>query len=245
MKSGVVIMFFQTLSYSNIFSTLERTNSLLANKGTKGKIIITGGSAISILTRGARVTTDIDYIGSLSLSSKELNELSLSNDVEGILIVPAIEEMVFDDKFEFSNLEVYVLSWEDLAIMKFYSTRQKDLTDLKKYIIPNIRLFYRLKQRLRYYECDYVGNLDDPGLNYNSYDSLVQGLKFSHKIVVCDGGIALENALKSVRMFSKFKAYPHKHLDLELLLATPIEQCLQVFGFREYLRKITGYDFRI
>jgi hypothetical protein len=224
---------------------LEELNVLLSKKGTKGKIIITGGSAISFLTKGSRVTTDIDYIGSLSLSSAELNKLSLSNDVEGILIVPAIEKMTFEDKFTYSNLEVYILSWEDLAIMKLYSTRQKDLEDLQEYILPNIKLFYRLKSRLKYYECDYVGNLDDPDLNYNSYDSLVQGLKSSHKIVVCERGISLEKALKSARMFSKFKAYPHKHLDLGLLLVTTIEECLQVFGFKEYLQKITGYDFRI
>lgn len=245
MKSGVIYMFYQTLSYSKILSILEKTNSLLANRGAKGKIIITGGSAISLLTKGSRVTTDIDYIGNLSLSSKELNKLSLSNDVEGILIVPAVEEMVFDDKFNFSNLEVYVLSWEDLAIMKLYSTRQKDLTDLEKYILPNIQLFYRLKNRLKYYECDYVGNLNDPDLNYNSYNSLVSGLKSSHKIVVCERGISLEKALKSARLYSKFKAYPHKHLNLDSLLATPIERCLQVFGFKEYLQKTTGYDFRI
>lgn len=238
-------MFFQTLSYSSIKEILEEVNTTLVQKGTTGKIIITGGSAISLLTHGERVTTDIDYVGSLALSNSELSNLSLSNDVEGILIVPAIEEMTFDLRFTYSNLEVYVLSWEDLAIMKLYSTRQKDLTDLQKYILPNIRLFHQLKRRLKYYECDYVGDLDDPDLNYNSYDSLVQGLKSSHKIVVCEKGIDLEKALKSARMFSKFKAYPHKHLDLELLLATPIEQCLQVFGFKEYLQKITGYDFRI
>lgn len=238
-------MFFQTLSYSNILNILSETNSLLAKRGSKGKIIITGGSAISILTKGSRVTTDIDYIGNLSLSSKELNKLSLSNDIESILIVPAIEEMVFEDKFNFSNLEVYILSWEDLAIMKLYSTRQKDSEDLQEYILPNIQLFYHLKGRLKYYECDYVGNLNDPDLNYNSYNSLVQGLKSSHKIVVCERGITLEKALKSVRMFSKFKSYPHQHLNLELLLATPIERCLQVFGFKEYLQKITGYDFHI
>lgn len=238
-------MYFQTLSYSRIIEILAKTNEYLARRGTTGKIIITGGSAISLLSKGSRVTTDIDYIGSLALSSAELNKLSLSNDVEGILIVPATEEMTFDDHYNFSNLEVYVLSWEDLAIMKLYSTRQKDLEDLQEYILPNIHLFYRLKSRLRYYECDYVGNLDDPDLNYNSYYSLVQGLKSNHKIVVCEKGIALEKALKSARMFSKFKAYPHKHLDLELLLATPIEECLQVFGFKEYLQKITGYDFRI
>lgn len=238
-------MFFQTLSYSKIVKTLEELNSSLVKRGTTGKIIITGGSAISILTHGERVTTDIDYIGNLALSSAELNKLSLSNDVEGILIVPAIEEMTFKEQYNFSNLEVYILSWEDLAIMKLYSTRQKDLEDLQEYILPNIKLFHQLNRRLKYYECDYVGNLNDPDLNYNSYDSLVRGLKSSHKIVVCEKGIALEKALKSARMFSKFKAYPHKHLDLELLLATPIEQCLQVFGFKEYLQKITGYDFRI
>ena len=238
-------MFFQTLSYSRIVEILEELSSTLGKKGITGKIIVTGGSAIALLSRGSRVTTDIDYVGSLALSSAELNKLSLSNDVEGILVVPAIEEMTFDLEFKFSNLEVYVLSWEDLAIMKLYSTRQKDLEDLKDYILPNIQLFHQLKRRLKYYECDYVGNLDDPDLNYNSYDRLVQGLKSSHKIVVCEKGIALEKALKSVRMFSKFKAYPHKHLDLELLLATPIEQCLQVFGFKEYLQKITGYDFHI
>lgn len=238
-------MFYQTLSYYKILSTLERTNSLLADKGAKGKIIVVGGSAIALLTRGERVTTDIDYIGNLALSSAKLNKLSLSNDVEGILIVPAIEEMTFEEQYNFSNLEVYILSWEDLAIMKLYSTRQKDLEDLQEYILPNIKLFHQLNRRLKYYECDYVGNLDDPDLNYNSYDSLVQGLKSSHKIVICEKGIAFEKALKSARMFSKFKSYPHKHLDLELLLATPIEQCLQVFGFKEYLQKITGYDFRI
>lgn len=238
-------MYFQTLSFSRILEILAETNEYLARRGIMGKIIITGGSAIALLSKGSRVTTDIDYIGSLALSSVELNKLSLSNDVEGILIVPAIEEMTFDEHFTYSNLEVYVLSWEDLAIMKLYSTRQKDLEDLQEYILPNIRLFNRLESRLKYYECDYVGNLDDPDLNYNSYDSLVRGLKSSHKIVVCEGGISLEKALKSVRMFSKFNSYPHKHLDLGLLLATPIEQCLQVFGFKEYLQKITGYDFRI
>lgn len=238
-------MYFQTLSYSRIVKILSETNEYLARRGITGKIIVTGGSAIALLSKGSRVTTDIDYIGNLALSSAELNKLSLSNDVEGILIVPAIEEMTFDLEFKYSNLEVYVLSWEDLAIMKLYSTRQKDLEDLQEYILPNIRLFYQLKRRLKYYECDYVGNLNDPDLNYNSYDRLVQGLKSSHKIVVCERGIVLEKALKSARMFSKFKAYPHKHLDLELLLATPIEHCLQVFGFKEYLQKITGYDFRI
>ena len=238
-------MYFQTLSYSRIVAILDELNSTLGRKVITGKIIVTGGSAIALLSKGSRVTTDIDYIGSLALSSAELNKLSLSNDVEGILVVPAIEEMTFDLEFKYSNLEVYVLSWEDLAIMKLYSTRQKDLEDLQEYILPNIRLFHQLKHRLKYYECDYVGNLNDPDLNYNSYDSLVQGLKSSHKIVVCEKGIAFEKALKSARMFSKFKSYPHKHLDLELLLATPIEQCLQVFGFKEYLQIITGYDFRI
>ena len=116
-------MYFQTLSYSKIVEILAETNEYLARRGTTGKIIITGGSAIALLSKGSRVTTDIDYIGSLALSGSELNKLSLSNDVEGILIVPSIEEMTFDLEYKYSNLVVYVLSWEDLAIMKLYSTR--------------------------------------------------------------------------------------------------------------------------
>ena len=104
-------MFFQTLSYSSIKEILKEVNYSLAKRGTTGKIIITGGSAISIITRGERVTTDIDYVGSLALSSSELAKFSLSNDIEGILIVPAIEEMTFDEQFTYSNLMVYVLSW--------------------------------------------------------------------------------------------------------------------------------------
>lgn len=77
-----------------------------------------------------------------------------------------------------------------------------------------------------------------------SYSKIVEILAETNEYLA-RRGISLEKALKSARMFSKFKAYPHKHLDLGLLLATTIEQCLQVFGFREYLQKITGYDFRI
>lgn len=77
-----------------------------------------------------------------------------------------------------------------------------------------------------------------------SYSKIVSILEKTNSLLA-KRGITLEKALKSVRMYSKFKTYPHKHLNLELLLATPIEQCLQVFGFKEYLKKITGYDFRI
>lgn len=94
-----------------------------------------------------------------------------------------------------------ILEDVNTSLMKKYSTRQKDLGDLKEYILPNIRLFYQLKRRLKYYECDYVGNLDDPDLNYNSYNSLVQGLKSSLKIVVCEKGITFEKALKRSYVF--------------------------------------------
>ena len=95
-------MYFQTLSYSRIVKILSETNEYLARRGITGKIIVTGGSAIALLSKGSRVTTDIDYIGNLALSSAELNKLSLSNDVGGILIVPAIEEMIFDEQFKSS-----------------------------------------------------------------------------------------------------------------------------------------------
>ena len=77
-----------------------------------------------------------------------------------------------------------------------------------------------------------------------SYSRIVKILSETNEYLA-GRGIPLEKVLKSVRLYSKFKAYPHQHLDLELLLGTSIESCLKVFGFKEYLQKITGYDFRI
>ena len=75
-----------------------------------------------------------------------------------------MSKVSFDKELNYSNLTVYVLSWEDLAIMKFYSTREKDLQDLKQFILPQIYDFQKLKSRLDYYRADYIFDIDNPDL---------------------------------------------------------------------------------
>lgn len=113
------------LSFSKILENLESLNTDLQALGKTANIVIVGGSAVSLLSGGLRQTSDIDYLGELPLSEMELRKYQLSNDVERVFVVPDISEVSFDKELTYSNLTVYVLSWEDLAIMKFYTTRKK------------------------------------------------------------------------------------------------------------------------
>lgn len=168
---------YQTLSYTKLLEKLNQLNLELERQDKFAKIIVTGGSAVSLLSGGYRETRDIDYIGSVPLTVEQLQTFQLSNDVEKIFVVSDISEVSFDKELNYSNLTVYVLSWEDLAIMKFYSTREKDLQDLKQFILPQIYDFEKLKSRLDYYRADYVFDIDNPDLNLNQYTQILAELK--------------------------------------------------------------------
>lgn len=237
-------MFYQSLSNVDILTNLKRLNTDLHRMGVKANIIIVGGSAMSLL--GAdRGTKDIDYLGKLPFNSQYLSELQMSNDVERIFVIPDISEVKFDLHYPFSNLDVKVMSWEDLAIMKFYTTRQKDYDDLLDFILPKIESFSRLYSRLQYYKADYIFNLNDSDLNLNQFENLLSSLKVKHKIIVCNPRVSLESVLKKHRLYSKFMRSSTINLDKGKALKCTIGECLSVFGFRELLQKSTKYDFRV
>lgn len=238
-------MFFQTLSAHEILSRLKEANDRLSKLGQRATIIITGGSALSLLTSGQRVTQDIDYIGNLPLSTKELQELSMSNDVESVWVVPDISEMSFDLEYKFSNLVVKVLSWEDLAVMKFYSKREKDYDDLVNYILGYIKSFDSLKRRLDYYKPDYVGDINSGDLNLNCFDEIVQKFAKKNNVVFVEGSTTLERALKSARVYSKFVRGATWGINLEKANSCQMRVCLSTVGFHEALYRVTGKDFRI
>lgn len=236
------------LSLSNILENLESLNKHLQAVGQNAKIIITGGSAVSILSGGLRQTSDIDYLGSLPLTERELYQFQMSNDVEKIFVVPDISEVSFDKELNYSNLTVLVLSWEDLAIMKFYSTREKDLQDLKNFILPNIYDFAKLKTRLDYYKADYIFDIDNPDLNLNQYHSILSELKHSHHILVADPTQTLEQVLKANRLYSKFCRFAENYvipLNLEVWLPNLVSFCLSDYGFAEFFQAATSYQIRI
>ena len=237
-----------TLSLSNILENLKSLNEHLQGLGQIAKIIITGGSAVSILSGGLRQTSDIDYLGSLPLTEKELYQFQMSNDVEKIFVVPDISEVSFDKELNYSNLTVFVLSWEDLAIMKFYSTREKDLQDLKQFILPNIYDFDKLNTRLDYYRADYIFDLDNPDLNVNQYTTILSDLKQLHHILVVDPSQTLEQVLKANRLYSKFVKFAENYvipLNLEVWLPNSVSFCLSDYGFAEFFQAATLYQLRI
>lgn len=237
-----------TLSLSNILENLESLNKHLQALGQSAKIIITGGSAVSILSGGLRQTSDIDYLGSLPLTERELYNFQMSNDVEKIFVVPDISEVSFDKELNYSNLTVLVLSWEDLAIMKFYSTREKDLQDLKQFILPQIYDFIKLKSRLDYYKADYIFDIDNPDLNVNRYTTILRDLKQSHHILVVDPTQTLEQVLKANRLYSKFVRFAEHYvipLDLTVWLSNSVSFCLSDYGFAEFFQAATSYQIRI
>lgn len=239
---------YQTLSYAKILEKLNQLNLELERQAKFAKIIVTGGSAVSLLSGGYRETRDIDYIGSVPLTVEQLQTFQLSNDVEKIFIVPDISEVSFDKELNYSNLTVYVLSWEDLAIMKFYSTREKDLQDLKQFILPQIYDFEKLKSRLEYYRADYVFDIDNPDLNLNQYAQVLAELKQLHHILVVDSTQTLEQVLKANRLYSKFVRFAESYvipLDLSVWLPSSVSFCLSDYGFAEFFQAATNYQLRI
>lgn len=239
---------YQTLSYAKILEKLNQLNLELERQDKFAKIIVTGGSAVSLLSGGYRETRDIDYIGSVPLTVEQLQTFQLSNDVEKIFVVPDISEVSFDKELNYSNLTVFVLSWEDLAIMKFYSTREKDLQDLKQFILPNIYDFAKLKTRLDYYRADYIFDIDNPDLNLNQYTQILAELKLLCHILVVDPTQTLEQVLKTNRLYSKFIRFAENYvipLNLEVWLPNSVSFCLSDYGFAEFFQAATNYQLRI
>lgn len=239
---------YQTLSYTKILEKLGQLNLELERQDKFAKIIVTGGSAVSLLSGGYRETRDIDYIGSVPLTVEQLQTFQLSNDVEKIFVVPDISEVSFDKELNYSNLTVLVLSWEDLAIMKFYSTREKDLQDLKQFILPQIYDFEKLKSRLDYYRADYVFDIDNPDLNLNQNAQILVELKQLHHILVVESTQTLEQVLKANRLYSKFIRFAENYvipLDLSVWLPRPVSFCLSDYGFAEFFQAATNYQLRI
>ena len=239
---------YQTLSYAKILEKLNQLNLELERQDKFAKIIVTGGSAVSLLSGGYRETRDIDYIGSVPLTVEQLQTFQLSSDVEKIFVVPDISEVSFDKELNYSNLTVLILSWGDLAIMKFYSTREKDLQDLKQFILPQIYDFEKLKSRLDYYRSDYVFDIDNPDLNLNQYAQILVELKQLHHILVVDSTQTLEQVLKANRLYSKFVRFAENYvipLDLSVWLSNSVSYCLSDYGFAEFFQAATNYQLRI
>lgn len=191
------------LSKSDILERLLELDKNLQVVSPNSEILIVGGSALSLLGE-PRLTSDIDYLGSLDYLPKGyLASLGFSNNVKTFFALYGTDEYTALELNGFENLTVKVLSYEDLAVMKLFSTRTKDLEDLIQYIFPRLTSYSELKQKIEIYKDYYFFNCELPELHLNQFDLIKDRLREEQKVILVeDTLVSLESFLKSIRLLT-------------------------------------------
>lgn len=191
------------LSKADILERLKELDSKSAGVSPKVEVLIVGGSALALLGE-PRLTSDIDYLGSLNYLPKDyLASLGFSNNVKTFFALYGTDEYSVLELSGFENLTVKVLSYEDLAVMKLFSTRTKDLDDLVQYIFPKLSSYSSLKQKIETYKEYYFFNSELPELNLNQLDLIKERLRKEQKVILVeDTSVSLETFLKSLRLLT-------------------------------------------
>jgi len=191
------------LSKSEILQRLKELDKKLEGVPSPAEVLIVGGSALALLGE-SRMTSDIDYIGSLTYMPKEyLSSLGFSGNVKTFFALYGTDEYSSYELNGFKNLKVRVLSYEDLAVMKLFSTRAKDLDDLINYIFPKLSSYSSLKKKIETYKEYYFFDTNLPELHVNQLNYIKERLKKEKKIIIVeDLSVTLESFLKSIRLYS-------------------------------------------
>ena len=187
------------------------------------------------------MTSDIDYIGSLGYLPKEyLNSLGLSGNVKTFFALYGTDEYSALELNGFKNLRVRVLSYEDLAVMKLFSTRGKDLEDLINYIFPKLSSYSSLKKKIETYKEYYYFDAERPDLHVNQLDYLKSRLKKEKNILILeDLSITFKSFLKQNRLYSSLERQFGKD-SLEYWLSQPLGVVIRETSFLGYLYNFKG-----
>lgn len=191
------------LNKSEILARLKDLDLHSEGVSPKVEILIVGGSALALLGE-PRLTLDIDYVSSLDYLPKDYRaSLGFSDNVKTFFALYGTDEYSVLELSGFKNLTVKILSYEDLAVMKLFSTRTKDLEDLIQYIIPKLSSYSELKQKIETYKDYYVFNFELPELNLNQLDFIKDRLRKEQKVILVeDSSIRLVDFLKSLRLLT-------------------------------------------
>ena len=191
------------LNKSDILTRLKDLDLNSEGVSPKTEVLIVGGSALALLGE-PRLTSDIDYLGSLNYLPKEyLASLGFSNNVKTFFALYDTDEYSALELSGFKNLIVKVLSYEDLAVMKLFSSRKKDLEDLIQYIFPKLTSYSELKQKIETYKEYYFFNSDLPELNLNQFDLIRDRLRKEQRVILVeDASVSLGTFLKSLRLLT-------------------------------------------
>lgn len=194
------------LSKKDILEKLKELDKNSQGVYPKVDVLIVGGSALALFGE-RRLTADIDYIGSLDYLPKDyLKSLGLSNNVKTFFALYGTDEYSAIELSGFENLRVKVLSYEDLAVMKLFSTRTKDLEDLIEFIFPKLTSYSDLKHKIETYRDYYFFNSDLLELNLNQMGVIKERLRKEKGVLIVDDySISLEVFLKSLRLLTDTK----------------------------------------
>ena len=191
------------LNKSEILARVKELDLKSEGVSSPIEVLIVGGLALALLGE-SRLTSDIDYLGSLNYLPKDyLASLGFSNNVKTFFALYGTDEYTALELNGFKNLMVKVLSYEDLAVMKLFSTRIKDLEDLIQYIFPKLASYSELKQKIEIYKGYYVFNSELPELNLNQFELIKTRLRKEQKVILVeDTSVPLETFLKSLRLLT-------------------------------------------
>ena len=228
------------LSKSEILKRLQELDRKSEGIPSSAEVLIVGGSALALLG-DARMTSDIDYIGSLGFLPKEyLSSLGLSSNVKTFFALYGTDEYSALELNGFKNLRVRVLSYEDLAVMKLFSTRGKDLEDLINYIFPKLSSYSSLKKKIKTYKEYYFFDVSRPDLHVNQLSYIKDRLKKEKKIIIVeDLSVTLESFLKSIRIYSSTERQFGKE-SLEPWLSQPLGTVIRSTSILGYLYTFEG-----
>lgn len=228
------------LSKSEILQRLHELDKKLEGVPSPAEVLIVGGSALALLG-DTRMTSDIDYIGSMGYLPKEyLSSLGFSSNVKTFFALYGTDEYSALELNGFKNLRVKVLSYEDLAVMKLFSTRGKDLEDLINYIFPKLSNYSSLKKKIETYKEYYYFDADRPDLHVNQLSYIKSRLKKEKNILILeDLSITFESFLKQNRLYSSLERQFGKD-SLESWLSQPIGVVIRQTSFLGYLYNSRG-----
>lgn len=228
------------LSKSEIIQRLHELDKKSQGISSSAEVLIVGGSALALLGV-SRMTSDIDYIGSLEYLPKEfLNSLGLSSNVKTFFALYGTDEYSSLELSGFKNIRVKVLSYEDLAVMKLFSTRGKDLEDLINYIFPKLSSYSSLRRKIETYKQYYFFNSDLPELHVNQFALIKDRLKKEKRILIVeDLSITLESFLKKNRLYSFLERQFGKE-SLEYWLSQPLGLVIKQTSLLGYLYSYKG-----
>lgn len=228
------------LSKSEILQRLHEVDKNSNGVSSPVEVLIVGGSALALLGE-SRMTSDIDYIGSMGYLPKEyLSSLGFSSNVKTFFALYGTDEYSSYELNGFKNLKVRVLSYEDLAVMKLFSTRAKDLDDLINYIFPKLSSYTSLKKKIETYKEYYYFDVSRPDLHVNQLDYLKSRLKKEKNILILeDFSITFKSFLKQNRLYSSLERQFGRD-SLEYWLSQPLGVVIRETSFLGYLYNFKG-----